>query len=112
MGVGLGIGVAVGSGVGVGVGIGVAVGSGCSDSLMGADSDELPQATPTTVRIASAADIAHGFTVIFRPPESSPAGSMFFNPACPVVARSIVVSPVTVNTPCQSSRTARLRSSL
>ena len=65
MGVGLGVGVAVGSGVGVGVGTGVAVGSGVG---VGVGSVKLPQAIPTTITIASAADIAHGFKVILMDP--------------------------------------------
>ena len=96
MGVGLGVGVAVGSGVGVAVGIAVAVGSGCSGSLVGVESVEPPQATPATITIASAIDIAHGFKVILIDPQS-----LLLPVLCPfpVVARSIVVSPVSVNTP-------------
>ena len=67
VGVGLGTGVAVGSGVGVGVGTGVAVGSGVGVGV-GADSVKLPQATPATITIASAADIPHGFDFIFTDP--------------------------------------------
>ena len=105
VGVGVGIGVAVGSGVGVGVGSGVAVGSGVGVGV-GVDSVELPQATPATITIASATDIAHGFKVILIDPQS-----LLQPDLCPfpVVARSIVVSSVTVNTPFVSPRAARLR---
>ena len=99
----MGSGVAVGSGVGVGSG--VAVGSGVGVGV-GADSVKLPQAVPATITIASATDIAHGFEVILIDPKSVllPDLSPF-----PVVARSIIASPVTVNTDFSSYRAARLK---
>ena len=105
MGVGLGTGVAVGSGVGVGVGSGVAVGSGVGVGV-GGDSVKLPQATPATITIANATAIAHGFKVILIDPQSLLLPDFY---PFAMVARSIIVSSVTVNTDFPSSRTARLK---